>query len=178
MPVEAKLSLAKSRCSSTIDDDIVVDLARAVPKLEIRRIGRTPCETPTGVTAKGLAALAHYCRHLSRLRIHFQVVNPDSPKTPVVISGGGFTIPREDQCALTVLEVGEIYIPEESTLVVALTLLRIFPRLETISNGYGGRRWQEIEDALRCSKRFIDHFYLLLYLSCSTHVSSSSHRFP
>ena len=144
-------------CSSTIDDDTVTDLARAMPMLEVLYLGRTLCKTPRGVTAKGLAALAHHCRRLSRLRIHFQVVNPDPPKTPVVISGGGSTIPREDQCALTVLEVGEIYIPEESMLVVGLTLLRIFPRLETISSGYGGRRWQEIEDALCCSKRFIDH---------------------
>ena len=102
MPVEAKLSLAKSRCSSTIDDDIVVDLARAVPKLEIRRIGRTPCETPTGVTAKGLAALAHYCPRLSELRIHFQVTGLDLLAIPQAASSGESTMPRED-CALRCL---------------------------------------------------------------------------
>ena len=44
-------------CSSTIDDGIITDIAQAMPKLEVLHLGE-PCQTPTGVTAKGLAALA------------------------------------------------------------------------------------------------------------------------
>jgi len=131
-------------CSSTIDDNIVTDLARAMPKPEILRFGEAPCKIPTGVTAKGLAALAHYCLHLALLCIHFQVASLDSPEIPQVASGGESTMPRED-CALTILEVGEIYVPEGSRSTVSLALLRIFPRLNYIKYASPGWAWLHIE---------------------------------
>ena len=59
-------------CSSRVDDDIIVDLARAMPKLEILQLGRAPCATPTGITVNGFIGLACCCPRLSSLRIHFQ----------------------------------------------------------------------------------------------------------
>ena len=141
-------------CSSTIDDDTITDIAREIPGPEILQLG-DPCQTPTGVTAEGLAALARYCPHLSTLRIHFQAYTLDLPATPgaVQLPDGEPTIQRKD-CALTDLEVGKILVPEESTLTIAQTLLRIFPRIDRIT--YLGDGWGEIMDAIEHFKQLAD----------------------
>lgn len=141
-------------CPSTIDDDTITDLAQAMPMLEILHLGDRPCNTLAGVTVVGLAALAHYCLHLFDLRIHFQVASFHPSRVPMLISGSGSTILRRD-CALRFLEVGEIRMPKKATLMVALTLLRIFPRLNHIQ-WYDDERWDEINDALVFSEQFAD----------------------
>ena len=139
-------------CSSTIDDDSIVDLARAMPKLRTLSLGDKPCQTPGGVTVKGLTALAHHCLHLSSLCIHFQVATLDPPQIPIPASVDESTVSREG-CALSFLQAGWIRVPEKSTLMVALTLLGIFPHLESI--GYNGRGWKTVSDAIRNSKNLI-----------------------
>ena len=139
-------------CSSTIDDDTITEIARVMPKLKVLRLGGPPCQAPTGVTAKGLAALAYHCPHLSVLRIHFQVARLELPATPEVAFGEP-AIPRGD-CALTTLHVGKIHMPEESALMVARTLLHIFPRIdnfECLDNG-----WRQVIDAINASKQPTD----------------------
>ena len=140
----------RPNCSSTIDDDIMTDLARAMPKLEILRFGNSPCQAPTGVTAKGLATLAYYCPRLSDLCVHFQVAGLDPSEIPQVTSDDEPTIPLEE-CALTCLQAGSICIPEESASTVALALLRIFPRLNNIL--YMDQRWKKVVDAISVSKK-------------------------
>ena len=140
-------------CSSSVDDDIIADIAQAMPKLEILCLGRAPCRTPTGVTAKGLTTLAYHCLHLSTLRIHFQVASLHPPVIPEVTSSGQLTVPRGD-CALTDLEVGEIPVPEESTSAVALTLLHIFPHIENIE--YINEQWRKVADAIDLAKQSVD----------------------
>ena len=166
--MEAKLSLLPFRqlkklvsmfpCSrgrsSMIDDDIITDLARAMPKLEHLQFRISPCETPAGVTVKGLAVLAYYCPHLSNLCVRFQVAGIDPSEIPQATPSDEPTSLRED-CALTFLRVGDIYVPEESTLMVALTLLRIFPRLNNII--YNNPRWEKVAYAIRVSKKLVDH---------------------
>ena len=147
-------SSCKRGCSSTIDDDIITDMARAMPKLQCLHLGGLPCQTPGGVTAKGLAALARYCPHLSILCIHFRAASFNPPSIPGVVPGNGPTIPQED-CALTSLRVGKIPVQEESTLMVALSLLRIFPRLHHIR--YHDQRWKKVADAIHLSKQLADH---------------------
>jgi hypothetical protein len=140
-------------CSSTIDDNILADIARAMPKLETLRLGYKPCGTPTGVTANGPAVLARHCLNLLHLRIHFRV---NSLSTLLAIHGpprAGSTAPRRD-CALTDLDVGQIPIAEESTMVVALTLVRIFPHIRWI--GYFDQNWGEVLDAIRLSGQIVD----------------------
>ena len=147
-----KLSISFScgrGCSSTIDDDIITEIAQAMPKLTVLRLGGPPCQTPTGVTAKGLAALAYHCPDLSMLRIHFQVAHLELPAIPGVASGEP-VIPRGD-CALTTLHVGRITVPEESTLMVAWTLLRIFPRIDNVECLDNG--WRQVMDAIKFSTR-------------------------
>ena len=144
-------SSCKLGCSSTIDDDTVTDLARAMPQLEILELGDDPCETPTGITVNGLAALAHYCPHLSELRIHFQVASLDPPELPGLASTGGSTTSRED-CALCSLCVGQIRVPAESMLTVTLTLHHIFPHLEYIEHFDSNMEWDKVLEGLDTSK--------------------------
>jgi len=140
-------------CSSTIDDDTIIDMARTMPTLELLQLGSQPCQTTTGVTAMGLAALAYYCSYLSTLRIHFQVDSLDRPSTSIITFGDQPIISRVD-CALTKLEVGEIPIVEGSALMVALTLLRIFPCLQSIE--YSDAGWEDVAKAIELSKKLAD----------------------
>ena len=143
-------------CSSTIDDDTIANLARAMPKLEHLELGNTPCsEALTGVTAKGLLALAHHCPDLSVLRIHFQV---DSLSTPPAIDevntdAGSATLRRS--CALVELEVGGIVVAEEAVPTVAMTLALIFPRIESID--HIGESWKKVMNAISVSRKIVNY---------------------
>ena len=142
-------------CSSTVDDDILISLSRAMPKLTFLQLGMQPCrQFTTGVTVKGLVALAHHCPDLFALRVHFQVA---SLSIPLAIPGMAPNVRSTSSwrgCGLVDLVVGEIPVPEESVLMVSLTLIRLFPRMETI---YGtGIGWAEVEDAIYHSKGIID----------------------
>ena len=144
-------------CSSRVDDDIIIDLARAMPKLGTLELGEAPCrQIPIGVTVKGLVALANHCLDLFTLRIHFQVDSLSAtPAATGLVSNIGPITPRGD-CALTILVVGDIFVPEESVLTVALTLARIFPFIDTI---YGGddneETWDNVVDAIYNSGRIV-----------------------
>lgn len=140
-------------CSSTVDDDTIINLAQTMPKLRYLYLGDSPCQTPTGVTVKGLTALAYYCRRLWMLRVHFQVDSLNPQEDLQVISGPGSTILRGD-CALSDLHVGEIHVPKGSVLMVALTLLRIFPNLENIE--YASEECEQVADAIWHSKQLTD----------------------
>jgi len=142
-------------CFSSVDDDIITDLARAMPKLEHLLLGGVPCRhIPTGVTAKGLMVLARHCPNLSSLRIHFQVASLIAPPLAARITPNAEpTTPRRD-CGLRSLEVGEIPVPEESVSVVALTLARIFPSIESIT--YIDENWKKVIEAISISKRIVD----------------------
>jgi len=140
-------------CSSTVDDDIIISLSRAMPKLRALRLGGGPCrEFAIGATAKGLMALALHCPDLLYLCIHFQVVSLSTPlaspgrKTEHSGSWAG--------CALREIVVGETVVPEESVSTVALTLLQIFPRVENIDSDEEG--WEKVKDAIYTSRRIID----------------------
>jgi len=137
--------------SSMIDDDTIIHMARAMPKLEILQLGGPPCRTPTGITAKGLAALSYYCPNLFTLRIHFQVDSLIPSSMSIITSDDQ---QADSNCALTDLEVGEMPMVEGSALMVALTLLRIFSHLENIE--YSDEGWEEVADAIRLSKRVAD----------------------
>jgi hypothetical protein len=140
-------------CSSRVDDDIIISLAQAMPKLEILRLGGAPCRASTGGTIKGLVALSWGCLRLSELRIHFratslmQAVAGAGAPSP---SGHGTAVRRED-CGLTDLEVGYIPLPEGSTLKVALTLLQIFPHLLNVT--YLEGRWHRVVETIQLFKQ-------------------------
>jgi hypothetical protein len=131
-------------CSSTIDDDIITDLARTLPELEILRFGKFPCGTPTGITAKGFAVLARYCPRLSCLSIHFQIASLSSSDVPRVTSDDDTAMPREE-CALKELHVGFTSLPDESASTVIETLTSIFPHLKSID--FFNRSWDDAVEA-------------------------------
>jgi len=100
-----------------------------MPKLEILRLGETPCSALTDVTLKGLVALACHCVQLSELRIHLQagkLVEAATSTEPPRPTENAAVIPRTN-CALTNLQVGEAPIRRRVASVVALTLLQVFP---------------------------------------------------
>jgi len=164
-------------CSSTVDDDIVTNLARAMPKLEILRLGRAPCSTPTGVTLRGLIALSCHCPQLSGLRIHVRARELGEAaigNEPPLPSENTAVIPRVD-CALTNLQVGEAPIPQEVAPAVALTLLKVFPRIVDIE--HANPLWGKVMEMIELFRRIgnhVDHASKarLLYLKCSLVTSS------
>ena len=142
-------------CSSRVDDDIIINLSRAMPKLKSLGLGDAPCrQITTGVTTKGFLALAHHCPKLSTLCVHFQVASlGGSPGIPGMAPTAGPAGSWTD-CALTELDVGETPVPEGSAMTIALTLIRIFPRLCFIECIDGG--WEEVKNAINRSQEIID----------------------
>ena len=147
----------KGGCSSRVDDELVINLSRAMPKLEVLHLGDYPCrEFTTGVTAKGLVALAHHCPNLSELCVHFQVASLSIP-----LASPGTTLNTESsglrsECALTDFFVGGVPVAEESVSIVALTLLRIFLRIRIVIIDPTDEGWRKVEDAIHRSKQIVD----------------------
>ena len=141
-------------CSSRVDDDIVISLSRTMPKLQALKLGDEPCGEPmTGVTVKGLVALALHCPDLQHLCIHFQVASLSAlPTSPEIIRNAVLTGSWTD-CPLSRLVVGKIAVPEESVLTVALNLLHIFPRIENFVSLDEG--WGKVKDAIRVSRQIV-----------------------
>ena len=135
-------------CSSGIDDDVIVELAEAMPKLKVLILGDPPCDVITGVTIKGLTALAHNCQHLSRLRIHFRV---DSVVEAVEIQRQSRSLREttawKHDCALTDLEVGGTPTFGLGGWRIAKGLLQIFPCLRKIGI-IGIPPWREVQHVL------------------------------
>ena len=139
------------RCSSTVDDDIVISLSRAMPKLRTLALGSVSCKQSTGgVTTKGLLALARHCPELCILCVHLQVASLCEPSViPGIVHNAGPAASWAD-CDLMKLSVGEAPVPERSAMMIALTLLRIFPRLEHIM--FIDKGWGEVEKAINRSR--------------------------
>ena len=139
-------------CSSRVDDEIIMNLAWAMPKLEILQLGDQPCsEIPIGVTVKGLVVLADNCPDLDDLQIHFQVINLSAPPAIVRATPTTGSIALRRVCGLRFLDVGYIPMPEESVSMVALTLARIFPSLEGFNSV--DENWEKVIGMIRLSGR-------------------------
>ena len=142
-------------CPSRVDDDVIIKLSRAMPKLTTLQLGGDPCRrSTTGVTAKGLVALAHHCPALLILRIHLQAASLSTPPASPRMIPNAQSSASQVGCALTNLSVGETPIPEESALIVALTLLLIFPRINFINSF--DEVWKKVEDAIRNSREIVN----------------------
>jgi len=154
--VDLEIYFSCSRgCSSRVDDNIIISLSRAMPKLKTLTLGNRACGQVTGgVTPKGLLALAHHCPKLSTLSVHLKVASLCEPPgipgmVPAAGPGASWT-----HCALGRLVVGEAPMPEGSVVIVAVTLLRIFPRLGSIK--FTDERWGEVENAINRSREIIN----------------------
>ena len=163
-------STCDENCSN-VDDNIIIDLSRVMPELEFLQLGDAPCrQFAGGVTARGLVALAENCLGLSSLVVHFQVATLSDPPTCLGTICSAEHSASWTDCALMDLEVGNIPVPE-SISMVALTLLRIFPRIETIS--CSGGAWDEVEDVIRRSKGIIDCSSKYHYLTIPRNFSQT-----
>ena len=136
-------------CSSGVDDNVLAELAGAMPKLKVLELGEEPCHVFTGVTAEGLLVLARNCRHLSRLRIHFKVDSVvESVETQTTLSDSDDeATARKHDCALTDLEAGMTPTWAWSAPMIAKGLIRIFPYLQNINSTMG--LWGEVEQEVR-----------------------------
>ena len=132
-------------CSSKVDDDIIISLAGAMPKLEFLQLGASPCQTPTGITVNGLIGLACRCPNLTHLCVHFQGTSlaeaATSATTPPPLDDE-FIVWREEICVLTSLKVGGIPIPAGSESAITLILLQIFPCIVNI--WYINEEWETV----------------------------------
>lgn len=142
-------------CSSRVDDDAIINLARAMPKLETLQLGDTPCRRITaGVTTNGLMVLAHHCPNLSSLYIHFQAASLSAPPETFGMTPNAEPAVLRRDCALRSLTVGAIPIPEQSVLTVTATLVRIFPQIESIV--YVDPGWEKVVNAIHSSRQIVD----------------------
>jgi len=141
----------KISCSSRVDDDIIMSMARAMPKLETLQLGDPPCHIPAGITVNGLVGLARLCPRLSELCIHFQAATlVEGATSPAVQSpSDGEPVVRREDCALTDLEVGRIPIPAGSGLDIAHMLLQIFPCIHNIKYyEYVDMGWKSVAETI------------------------------
>jgi hypothetical protein len=148
----------RNSCSSRADDDVIIDLAQAMPKLEVLELGGAPCGTPTGVTFKGLIALACRCPQLSELCIHFRVdslIEATTSGEPASPSEHAAATPQTN-CALTQLYVGKICIPEGSASAVALILFQVFPHILSITYSYDNQEWGGVRELFKVFKKLGD----------------------
>ena len=143
-------------CSSTVDDNIIIDLAEAMPKLRILQLGRPPCRVSTGITFKGLVTLAHRCPQLTRLCVHLQVLGFSEPAStePPPPPKHAAIIPRMS-CALTNLQVGEAPIVQRSVMAISFTLLQLFPQLLNLE--YANPQWRRVVETIELFKRIDGH---------------------
>ena len=132
-------------CSSTVDDDVITNIADAMPKLKVLKLGAEPCQKPgTGPTANGLIVLATHCPDLRKLRIHFHA---GSLSHVAAVPSNDEQVLKWEGCALTDLEVGSIPIAPRSEQMVIFVLLQVFPRILNIT--YTNRSWKAIADGVK-----------------------------
>jgi len=157
-------------CSSTVDNKVIKSLAQTMLVLETLRLGNQPCcIIHIGVTVKGLWALAHRCLHLSTLRIHLQADTLAKLPMTLEIAAAPPVMPGALRrvCVLTELELGKIPVPGGARDLAAMTLLHIFPHIESISSVGGD--WEEVMDAIHILREKVgtEHPFSTP-LSCST----------
>ena len=134
----------EDQCIFLLSDKDIENLVKAMPKLEALSLG-IPCpEQMRGdLTVKSLLAIAKHCKALETLKIHINcqsiVTDTDGREFP-----GPFDfhaeVPSEaissdyDGCPLRSAVFGSCPIPmdEEGEIIIALTLLRLFPRLSEV----------------------------------------------
>lgn len=139
------------QCIFLLSDKDIERLVKAMPKLEILSLG-IPCpeQVHDNLTVKSLLAIARYSKALKALEMHINcesiVTSTDEREFPGLFDFET-EVPSEvissdyDGCPLRSAVFGSCPIPmdEEGGVILALTLLRLFPRLNEV-------RWHPFED--------------------------------
>jgi len=142
------------RTSDLTDGDIDL-LTKAMPCLEVLELGSPPCRVPSQITFKSLYTISRRCTQLNHLEIHFnpaQFVADLGTKFEswdVALGLSDLKTPSSDLCLITTIFVGNIPLPEHSSAssILALGLLGVFPRLDSIE--YGDEDWGDVERLLQ-----------------------------
>ena len=134
----------EERCIFSLSDQDIERLAKAMPKLEVLSLG-VPCSAQMrdDLTVKSLLAIAKYCKALKALEAHINCESivmstyerevpgsfPSHTKIPSTTTSSDY-----DGCPLSLATFGSCPIPMdgEGGVVVAMTLLRLFPRLSRV----------------------------------------------
>lgn len=136
--LEITLSCHQERCPYKLSDENLEELIKAMPKLETLCLGPIPCSHPADNTIKSLVSIAKHCKNLAELSIH---INPEAIVAEV-LQGGDLNadLTIEDPlsgfvgCPLRGMILGPCFIPsdEQGAMILAFTLLRLFPRLYSV----------------------------------------------
>jgi hypothetical protein len=140
---------AGGQCTFSLSDSDMERLVKAMPKLENLSLGDPcPSQIRDDFTVKSLLAIAKHCKALIVLKIHINcesiVMNPyeDDAHYP---TGAPDTTALSDYhgCPLRSALFGSCPIPmgPEGGMTVAMTLLRLFPRLLQV-------RWHQPESSM------------------------------
>jgi hypothetical protein len=140
------------------DNDVDL-LTQAMPRLEHLAVGGSPCHVRSQITFKSLYTISHRCPQLTTLLIHF---NPASfiAKVKADCESGNVALGRWDYpssflCSVTTIDVGSIQpLAQESNTacIMALGLLRVFPRLEELEYHYL-HDWSSINNMIQVCRR-------------------------
>lgn len=128
-----------------------------MPELENLLLGEDPGDSLTGVTLKGLVALACHCVRLTELQVHLHARKLTEATTgtgPPCLSENAVITPRAD-CALAIIRVGETLISQRMVFAVAVTLLQVFPQFFDIN--YGNAQWMGVVETIKLFKRIGGH---------------------
>jgi len=155
-------------CSSNVGDGVIINLAQAMPKLEILQLGKEPCHAITGITLKGLVALACNCPNLSKLCVHLRAWDLAEAVTNQEVPGpcGCTTTVSKTNCALTSLQVGKIPIREQDVFMVALILIQVFPQITNIE--YSNHQWRKVPETIRLIKQIGGRIHHLTNRICTS----------
>ena len=136
--LEINLLCSQDRCPYKLSDKDLEALVKAMPKLISLCLGQIPCSRPANNTMKSLVSIVKHCKHLEELIIHTNVEaivagafqrhywEGNSLEDPLSTFVG---------CPLSRIMFGPCPMPREQqgAVIFALTLLRLFPRLATVT---------------------------------------------
>jgi len=137
--LEITFLCSQDRCPHNLSDKNLEELVKAMPKLELLSLGPIPCAQPANSTLKSLVSIAKHCKHMQTLIIH---TNVEAIVHEMLHHGeGGEGPPLEDPlspfpaCPLSSINFGPCFIPndEQGATIFALTLLRLFPLLNSVT---------------------------------------------
>lgn len=135
--LEVMVHCSLDGCPYKLSDENLEELVKAMPKLEILCLGPVPCFHPANNTIRSLVCIAKHCKNLTELSIH---INSEAIITEV-LQGDDWRadFALEDPlsafvgCPICEIVFGPCFIPndEQGATILAFTLLRLFPRLDT-----------------------------------------------
>jgi len=136
--LEITLICRQGQCPYKLSDENIEELVKAMPELRTLCLGMFPCAHPANSTIKSFVSIAKYCKHLEELIIHTNI--------EVIVTEAlerdewGYPTPYDPLptlvgCPLRSLMLGPCFIPmeQQGAMIFALTLLRLFPQLMSVT---------------------------------------------